>query len=466
MRSTTRRSFLQKSAATFAATGIFQHAPALLSQPFPTQPAGLRFGVNYVPRKHWWYCWSDWDQQSVSEDLRAIADLGMDHVRVQCLWPIFQPGINYVSDAALERLHALLDEADRAGLDVQVTLLNGWMSGFAFMPAWAAPLVEDHNIFTHPDMLEAEKLFIRRTAQAIAAHPRFLGFDLGNELGVLMKAHNAVTPEQADAWAVEIFRTCDEVAPGKFHVNGVDHRHWFADCGFSRKNLATTGQATVVHGYAYFTGALKRFGYSGAGTLHLLDYMIELAYAYHEDPRRSVWVEEVGASAAWMPEEYMPEYASRIVHNAAETGKAWGITWWCSHDLDHAIQGFDSLEYSLGLIGRDNKPKPLGKRLSSLAGELRGRIYSKVDRQVALVVPDVGFGTNPAQPEWKYGDAFMKLVEAGKRPSIVVESKADDQAYLRARGITEFVRLPQTGQARRSPLLPKTIGANLGALSG
>ena len=443
MPSTTRRSFLQRSAATLAAAGVSQHAPALFSQPLPAQSAGLRFGVNYVPRKHWWYCWSDWDQQSVSEDLKAIADLGMDHIRVQCLWPIFQPGINYVSDTALERLHALLDEAERAGLDVEVTLLNGWMSGYAFMPAWAAPLVQEHNVFTHPEMIEAEKLFIRRTAQAIGAHPRFVGFDLGNELGVIMNGYNAATPEQADAWADEIFRTCDEVAPSKFHVNGVDHRHWFADCGFSRRNLATSGQATVVHGYAYFTGALKRFGYSGVGTLHLLEYMIEFAYAYHENPQRSVWVEEVGASAEWMPEEFMPEYASQIVRNAAETGKAWGITWWCSHDLDPAIQGFNSLEYTLGLIGRDNKPKPLGKRLSLLASELRGHSPSKVDRPVALVVPDLGLSKNPAQPDWRYGDAFMKLVEAGKRPCIVLESKVGDHAYLQARGITELVRLPQ-----------------------
>jgi hypothetical protein len=143
-----------------------------------------------------------------------------------------------------------------------------------------------------------------------------------------------------------MFSACQQVAPGKIHVNGMDHAHWFADRGFSRRNLATSGQATVVHGYAYFTGALKRFGYSGVGTLHLLEYMIEFAHAYHQNPLRSVWVEEVGASAEWMPEEYMPEYASRIVRNAAETGKAWGITWWCSHDIDPAIGGFGSLEYS------------------------------------------------------------------------------------------------------------------------
>jgi hypothetical protein len=35
-----------------------------------------RFGVNYVPRKRWWYCWLDWDQQAIEEDLNGIAGLG------------------------------------------------------------------------------------------------------------------------------------------------------------------------------------------------------------------------------------------------------------------------------------------------------------------------------------------------------------------------------------------------------
>ena len=62
----------------------------------------FRFGVNYVPRRHWWYCWQDWDRQAIYDDFRAIADLGMDHIRVQCIWPFFQPEIDQVSELVLE----------------------------------------------------------------------------------------------------------------------------------------------------------------------------------------------------------------------------------------------------------------------------------------------------------------------------------------------------------------------------
>lgn len=439
MTSVTRRAFLQGSTAALSSVGLLRHTPSVHAQPRSIMQEKLRFGVNYVPRKRWWYCWLDWDLQSVSDDLQAIADLGMDHIRIQCLWPFFQPGINYISDAMLERLHLLLDSADRAGLDVEVTVLNGWMSGIAFMPPW----VSRRNIFTDLEIIEAEKLLFRRIAETIGTHPRFLGFDLGNELGVLMGS-NPATSLQADAWADEIFRFCDEVAPGKFHVNGVDHEHWFADFGFTRENLATMGKATVVHSYAYFTDALKRYGYSGIGALHLIEYMIEFAYAYQTYPARRVWVEEVGVSPSWVPANYLIEYTDQIVRNAANTGKAWGITWWCSHDLAPGIKGFNNLEYTLGLIGQDNKPKPLGRKLAALANELRNKPTSHTNRETALVVPDRGLAKNPSSPDWAYGDRYMKLIAEGKNPCIVLESRIQDEVYLRSRGITNLVRLAST----------------------
>ncbi len=406
----------------------------------------LRFGANYVPRKHWWYCWQDWDQQAIREDLTAVGDLGLDHIRIQCLWPIFQPGISSVSDTALENLHSLLDAADQAGLDVEVTVLNGWMSGLQYMPAWVAPVkvpsrAHSGNMFTDREVIDAEKLLFERLAKAVSRHRRFLGFDIGNELGVLQAISNPVTSEQADAWGREILAYCDAIAPGKFHVNGADDSHWFADFGFSRQNLATTGQATVVHCYVFFTGALDRYKYSDPGSLNLAAYMVELAYAYQTDLRRRVWVEEVGTSPEWMPESYLPEFMEHTVRNVVNTGKSWGVTWWSSHDIDPAIKGFDSLEYTLGLLDLQNKPKPLGREFAALAEEFRRTPPEIPDHPVALVIPDRGLSKKTSPADWTYGKPFMELVAQGKRPAIVLESRARDEAYLKARGISELIPL-------------------------
>jgi len=376
------------------------------------------------------------------EDLQAIAALGMDHIRVQCLWPLFQPGINYVSETMLERLHVLLDIADAAGLDVEVTVLNGWMSGMSFLPAWVQPLAPRRNIFTDPEIIQAEDLLFTRIASVIGSHRRFLGFDLGNELPVLQHLNNPVTSPEADAWAVHKFELCNRIAPGKLHVNGVDHKPWFSDFGFTRQNLATTGGASILHCYGFFTGALQRFGQTGTGSYHLLEYMTEFAYAYQTDLSRKIWVEEVGVAGIGTdstPETAMAEYMDKLVRNGVSTGKLWGITWWGSHDIDRGIKGFANLEYPLGLIGQDNKPKPLGRKFAALAAEMRKAARMDSRRAVALVVPDYGLGLNASGPDWTYGDKFMKLVEQGKTPAIVLESRSKDEAYLSSRGIKELV---------------------------
>jgi len=444
-----RRKFVTTSMLASAAT-LSAGTPLRAAATIPTAAkSGLRFGANYVPRKNWWYCWLDWDQQAVVEDLSVIAGLGLDHIRIQCLWPFFQPGITNVSDRTLANLHALLDAAAGAGLDVEVTVLNGWMSGLSFMPAWVAPLRKPTdpnfgNVFTDPRVIEAEKLLFRRIAETIGKHPRFLGFDIGNEMGVLMQAgNNPVSSKEADLWAIEMLRYCDEVAPGKFHVLGVDHSHWYNDYGFTRRVLANTGHASIVHSYIYFDGVLDRYKYNDAASAHLAAYAVELAYAFQDDLARTVWVEEIGVSDKECPAAYQPTYMEQAVRNIAATGKAWGITWWGSHDIDRADKSFDYYEYGLGLIDQRNKPKPLGKKFAELAAALRRSPEPVAARTTALVVPEYGLSKQQWPPDWRFAGPYMKLIESGVVPAIVLESRAKDEAYLKARGIAELVTLPK-----------------------
>ena len=46
----------------------------------------IRFGLNYVPSRKWWYCWNDFDADSIARDLDAIARLEADHLRICLLY--------------------------------------------------------------------------------------------------------------------------------------------------------------------------------------------------------------------------------------------------------------------------------------------------------------------------------------------------------------------------------------------
>ncbi|HME00314.1 MAG TPA: twin-arginine translocation signal domain-containing protein [Terriglobia bacterium] len=125
LNSISRRDFIKSSIVAGAAAAGMRSVPLNGASAANDPATPLRFGANYTPRKRWWYCWQDWDQASIVDDLSAVGELGMDHIRIQCLWPIFQPGINQVSDSVLHNLYLLLEAAGRAGLDVEVTVLNG-----------------------------------------------------------------------------------------------------------------------------------------------------------------------------------------------------------------------------------------------------------------------------------------------------------------------------------------------------
>ena len=439
-----RRDFMKSSLITVAGAALGSAMPQEVSaQPSSSSSSPLRFGVNYIPRKNWFYSWQDWDAQSVADDLLAVRELGMDHIRAHCIWPFFQPGINYLSERLLENLNSLLESADGAGLDVELTVLTGWMSGISFMPGWTAPNAQPtRNIFTNTEIIEAEKLLFTRMAQTIGAHRRFLGFDLGNELPVLLQRGNSANIEDIDAWTADLFRHVNIVAPGKFHINGVDHQVWWSDVAFSRQSCATQGAASIVHLYAFFNDSLKRFGASGVGTMHLLEYNVELAYAYHANLGRRVWVEETGISTEGLQESYVADYVNQVLGNAADTGVLWGVSWWCSHDIDTSIKGLHGpREYTLGLIDQKNHTKPLGRVISKLAEELRRKTFSSTQRRTALVIPDTGLSNNPNPPDWTYATAFIHLLERGRRPCIVLKSRSMNDDYLRSRGITELISL-------------------------
>lgn len=395
----------------------------------PTQP---RFGVNYVPSKNWYYSWMDWDAVSIAKDLKAIAQLNLDHIRIHCLWPVFQPNPGWVSETAVSHLKELLDIADDNGLDVCISVLDGWLSGFNFLPAWK----KGRNLFTDPTMISAEKLLFRALAEAIGDHPRFMGFDLGNELGVVIMVSDPATPSEADAWQKEMIDYCAAIAPGKLHVNGVDHNHWFRNIGFTREGLANTGSLTSIHTWIYFTGFLSHFGVDGLSTAHLFDYNIELAKAYHQDPNRLVWIQEVGVSPEWLPEASLPSFVETAVHNMLSCQNVWGITWWCSHDINPRFSEFDSLEYGLGLLDCENRVKPIGARLAEVIADVKSEGVTAVSRTTALILPEEIFAHEPQL--WTFIRRYMNLVADGLHPAIVPAHKAADKNYLTQRGIQKL----------------------------
>lgn len=412
-------------------------AAAALAPVTPARGRRVRFGANYVPSRTWWYLWQDWDPGGMRRDLHDIAALGMDHIRIQLLWPQFQPNANAVSAQNLRRLTALLDAAGDAHLDVEVTVLDGQLSGFLFIPAYLVDNATGRvgDFITQPALIEAQRRLFGALAREIAHHPRFMGFDIANEIYWFTRPLGiAYTPVQGDAWMEQLLGECSRLAPGKLHVNGVDKWPYEAAGaqGFTREALGSVGGASVVHPWAGFSDTFRRHGPLSVESLHYAEFFVQYLRAFAASPQRPIWIEEDGCSKVWMEERLIPQWAEESIRNAVSCDGLYGVTWWCSHDVNPALTGFNKLEYDLGLYTNDRRVKPLGKAIAALIAEFDRTPPRVLPRTHALVIDD-RTGADALL------ERYAAAVRAGIRPQIVLRRRTGENGYLRARGISRLL---------------------------
>ncbi|MFI6855201.1 glycosyl hydrolase [Streptomyces sp. NPDC050416] len=406
--------------------------------PIPT----LRFGVNYTPRRGWFHSWHDFDPKHAREDLDQIAALGLDHVRVFHLWPLLQPNRTLIRTAAVDQLTHLVDLAAEAGLDVLVDGVQGHLSSFDFYPEWTRSW-HHRNVFTDPEAVAAQAELLRTLGRALAGRPNLIGLQLGNELNNLVE-HNPVTPDEVDHYLDTLLAaTREHLPPGRLATHSAYDAAWYGDDHpFTPEASARKGDVTTVHPWVFSGDCARRYGPRSPQVLHLAEYGTELAKAYAEDPARPVWVQETGAPEPHIPAADAPGFARATVRNAAGCEGLWGVTWWCSHDVDRALADYPELEYTLGLFDARGSAKPIATALAETVAEVRAGHHPARPRDTALVLDCTPSTRSVSGPGGAYFDAWMTLRTEGVRPAVVLAARADDAAHLAARGIKEVVRVP------------------------
>ena len=339
---------------------------ALTIPPNHNQPSSLlrhRFGVNYVPSRNWYYCYNDWDRDSICRDLDAVAALYADHVRIMVIWPWFQPNPTFLSERHLDHLEEILTIAAQCGLDVLVTLYTGWLSGYHLNP----PYLENEPFYTSPEWAKVQALLLEGIAGRMQGHENFMGFDIGNEINCNWQAE----PEEGDAWMQRVLNQMHALCPGHVHVNGVDHAPWFTENTFSPQALVAQQAIVPIHCWSFWTHA-GNFGKPlDDPYTRLMAGMAALVRSYGQSPQKPIWVEEFGVCSEEMSETDIPHWLEKSVTSALEQGISW-FTWWSSHDVDRRFQ-FHPFEYGLGLLTTDNRMKPQGQVFKQIADAYRGR---------------------------------------------------------------------------------------------
>ncbi len=253
-----------------------------------TRPAFLRhrFGVNYTPSKEWFFFWNSFDADSVARDLDDIVAVGADHFRVFLVWPYFQPNRTWVSPAHLDRLDKLMLLAGERKLDVQLSMLNGWLT-------WkAVPMFDDGNFYRSPRMFEAQELYFREVAAVAKKHGNFLGFDIGNELACCWSTGQDTAA--GDAWCERILTLAESLCRHHVHVNGT-WGQWYSKETFSPVFMATRQEVPILHSYP-FSGATQHGGYFDPPCIQLMAAEAALVRAYAGSPAKPIWCQEYGVT--------------------------------------------------------------------------------------------------------------------------------------------------------------------------
>lgn len=340
-----------------------------------------RFGVNYTPSRHWYYCWNDFNPDAIARDFDAIAGLGLDHLRVMTIWPWFQPNPSWVSPAHLDRLSTLMGLAERRGLDVCVTAFTGHLTGYQFVPAYT----KGRDFYEDLELRQTQGQYLEALASVCGDRPNFLGFDLGNEMNCAWRAR---TPAVGDAWMDWALGVCADAAPAGVHVNGVDHQPWFTPHTFSAAALARQ-PIVPMHCWIEFTGARLRGEPMDEVCVGLAAGMARLIRGYAADPVKPIWLQEYGASNCWMVPDLIPSFCAETTQRAVDAGVSW-FTWWASHDIDAGLK-VDELEYTLGLLTTRNRAKPQARVFAEFAERYGGRpVAVSADTEAPVLPATVG----------------------------------------------------------------------------
>jgi hypothetical protein len=417
----------------------------------------MRFGVNYTPSAGWFHSWLEFSADAARRDFEGIASLGVDHVRVFPLWGVVQPNRGLIRRAALDDIGALVDVAAEFGLDVNADALQGHLSSFDFVPAWLTSW-HRRNMFTDPQVVEAEARYVRALGELLASRPNVVGLTLGNETNQFAHAPHpdphTITGDEAGAWLARLTEAARETAPGLVTHSMYDAA-WYDDAQpFGPAHAAEHGDATIVHSWV-FNGAAQRYGALAAGSVRHAEYLLQLAAAWNLHATRPVWLQEVGAPTNVVPVADAPDFLEATVRNAARVPNLWGVTWWCSHDVSRELVDFPELEYDLGLITNDGRVKPTGRRFAELAAELRAATASASTASAAAasrtgIVLDDAAPDHRAQcaPGGAFFEAWLAVAEReGAGPQVVLASRAGDTASLAARGIDRLVDARDAGIA-------------------
>ncbi|NEW81450.1 MAG: cellulase family glycosylhydrolase [Mariniphaga sp.] len=277
------------------------------------------------------------------------------------MWYLTQPEINKFDQQKIDRLNELITIAGKRGIQVQPSLITGWLDGGIFTPKWI-----DKGMFTNPSQIDATALMVKTISKTLSKNPYVHSYDFGNEINALKAVAGYVaSPDETKSWMFRMYKAFKEGDPARLVTNGIGTGY---DASFPVENISPACDYLSAHTYSYFHATILDDPWFGLRTTYSTNMMI--AWAKMEG--KPVLMQETGISGDWVSQEQRAKYLELAYFSSWAEGAA-GFVWWCSHNIDTtfrvkpSIDGrefvgkgkFDPLEYQMGLLDAKNNKFPV-----------------------------------------------------------------------------------------------------------
>lgn len=370
-------------------------------------------GLNYWGSKYATNMWSNFDKDSIENDMKLMNNAGITHLRVFPLWPVFQPlhalyeangvyeytfgeeplpntpaGKAGVSEEACENFKTFCDLAEKYELKLLVGLITGQMSFRIYAP----PAFEGKDLLSDPTVIKWQLRFVRYFVERFKNEKSIIAWDLGNETacmpGLKGKSHDTFY-----VWCSAIsyaIKSCDNSRPV---VSGLDHAY-IENGHLKFSEVADMCDINTTHPYNIFS--TNTVPVNAMPSILDLPFRCRLGEDLSGIPN---FVQEFGSigymncSKKAEAEFYRASLLTCLAHNCH------GTMWWCAFDQGHhefAPYRWNNIGSDYGFFDKNLEEKPIVEEnrkfkniLSLLPG---GNLPAHSIDAVLLVQKDADYG--------------------------------------------------------------------------
>jgi endo-1,4-beta-mannosidase len=350
---------------------------------------GKRFfpvGAHWVPAKAAMHWPLEWDPKEIEGDFAKMHELGYNIVRLDMVWPWFEPRPGDYNPAAFRQLDYLVSLAHKYKIYLHPSLFIGGEVGEAY---WDVPWRHGRHPHADPEMLRLETNLAAEFGRRYANETGIIAWDLTDEPPFWIVG-GQTTDAMAINWTRLIagaIRKYDKLHPIVVGTSGEEITHG----AFRADDIAQEVDFLSVHPFTLYAPDLFPDPLlSARGT-----YGAAFEIALSQGVGRPVMIHEMGASTAQFSPDRIAAYDRAQMYSGLAAGSI-GVDLWCYTDA--APEQFHKVPYlrtpqetGWGMTTWDREDRPLArefKRFAQVVSRLDLTGVSPAPAEIGIVIPD------------------------------------------------------------------------------